>query len=758
MDRSAASEKLHPKSERKQCGSNILVAPPCFHPSGNIASNLSEKHSTHFPIHPGGIIIPLQPTLKRQINEVAHYFSFPSAMGLSLHANVSIHGSLQSSRLAGDGGDLPLPLITAASWNSLFFDFKEHDGVPKFQSAWMDPSRPSGVGVLGRLEFRIDYNIASWYEAWLMATLSRKAPGPGDVDESLEEIHRRSETDSSSSSEFSQSTAPTSLNTSPVQLGLIKISSTLDRLQPSLTPRDGSPRAIRSRSIHLLSQARQYRSHRPAESQWMSKNSLLSVCSNRNPSQDFDLFISPPTSETHSILIETPSRKSVPRIEYQDHEMPSEQTTPPSGTFMDEISSEDSDSFCGVIDKVVKMTRENHSVDLVSNPNTSNHNSESETDEQGKSAMVETVASKETSIELQSAPVSPTKLAVEASPGKTVEKCDKRSSGVNIISDWKKFLSNMSPPSSSNSAIAERDHNGYKHLGNRPRRIPQRLNLCPVNETSDRLPVISPPSSISPPVAPTFKTSKIQESLDAELKKTQKKHRNSEVYTENTGVSDPRSPRAFLNSLPPPAIWSLASRNKKPWALSKMVDNIRSDSVKKRPIYRDDAMRSGLYSANDLLSHNNSFASLDQAGKSPGSSRHPDRKESPLPRPSFPKGTSYSSDSISRLPVVASGSNVGDPGARQEVLVRVFSQCKKGSSESKRLSKMMMDLDSDKAHHGARAPSQWPQKATCFQSLLPLSLSRNSSVSSLQPVIHKAKKVDITNNSTSRLTILKPPA
>ncbi|KAA1107243.1 hypothetical protein PGT21_007605 [Puccinia graminis f. sp. tritici] len=760
MDRISASERLHPTSEKRHSGYSILVVPPCFHPVGNITSSSSEKHSTLFPIHPGGIIIPLQSTLKNQISEVARYFTLPSTLGLSLHANVSIHGSLQSTRPAGSGSDCPLPLISAASWNSLFFGYLGHDDTPKPQTTWMGPSRPSGIGVLVRLEFRIDYHTASWYEAWLMATLCRKVQAPGDLDESVEEIRRQSSmAASSSSSESSQSTAPTSLNPSPVQFGLMKITGTLDAITPSPTPRDGSTRAIRSRSIHLLSQARQYRRNHPNEPQWVSKTILQPVRKNRNSSQDFDLFMTPPSSASNSV-----SENSVPKIEYQEaHVASREERALSSVMSTNETNSEDSDSTHRAIDKKFKISCESSSTDQVYNhPNTSDDYFQSRISEPGKSVMMETGASEGSSIDREGTQASAAELAANQTAPVTPDDkhdIDKRSSGVNIISDWKNFLSNMSPASASTSKVVESDESGSE---NRSRRVPQRLNLEPAVEISNAVPVISPSSNTPSPVGSTFAMNKTPENLHVEQKQTQNRDRNSDVSSEGTSASGSRSPRPFLNSSPSSSIWKLSERGRKPWSLSKIVENIRSDSVNKKASHRGHPLRTGSYSSNDLLAISNSSDSLIKAGKHSSSSLDGMRKYHESPGSSIAQGSSHSSNSKEKLSVTASDSSLDQTAARRAVPMRVANQSNPGpGSESNRTSKVM-ESETEKAHPGTRGSSHWSQStANCFPTFLPLSLNRMSSVSSLssvQPVIHKARKVEIVNNSTSRLTTLKPPA
>ncbi|KAH9446632.1 hypothetical protein Pst134EA_030543 [Puccinia striiformis f. sp. tritici] len=751
MDKSTSSNKPYLRSENKHSGSNILVVPPTLHPSQHIpgTSNASGKNPALFPIHPGGIIIPLQPTLRRQITEIAKHFTFPSTVGISVHANVSIQGAIHSSRTAGNSGGVPLPQISAASWNSLFFGCKEHADIPKCQATWMGPSRPSGLGVSARLEFRIDCDMASWYEPWLMSTFCRKVPRPEVliVDYGVEASRRRSDTVSSSSSRLSGSTALTSSNISPMQSGTTKVASTPEMLRPSPIPRDGSTRPIRSRSIYLLSQAREYeRNHRP-ESPSPGKYNVSPACRNRRKSQELEHFISPLNSGIQASSSKAHKKKSIHRLDWQCHGTDLARCgegIPPCDHMsgIDERSSEDSNSRARSIDEPMEMTCERTPEDRSYNhPNLNDNYFQSEINESRKITVRQTAASEETSMGLERtwANLDTCKDLTEAASWTAIER---QTSDNNMISDWKRFLSNTSPTSTD----ADWDKLASVDRRNRQRRVPQSLDLLPVDISDASSPIISPSPNVSPPISPALENHKAEDCPNIELKRTHKTHRNSTV-------SNPRFLRAFLDSLPPSVTRNVANQTRKPRARVTICESNRFDSVKKRSIYEDDPVQiSGPLSENGLITNSDSLYAVDPSCDEYNSSPESLRDDRLPPRTSIVKRSNYPRDAMRQQ----SGRSLGSPtkaiAPHQETAVRGLLSFNEGNSPSKKSPKMI-GLQDDRVKFGAQGPHDG------CHSFIPVALNRKSSSPSYQSVIHKAMKVEIVNcNSTSsRFTTLRLP-
>jgi len=729
MDWGTTSEKPLSRSQNTHCGYNILVVPPCFHPTGSAHSSgtyhLLTKDPTRFPIHPGGIIIPLQPSLRRQISEVARYFTFPSTEGLSLHADVSVHQSFQSLR-RNNGVDMPLPMISAASWRSLMFGCKEHGAVT--QTPWAGPSRPSGLGVAVQLEFRIDYHTASWYEAWLMSKFCHGAPATGNVDHSVETRRRRSGTDSSHCSRLSQSTAPTSFPASP----LPPVRTPENQLKSSPILPDGSTGPVRSRSIYLLSQKRQYRRFHPTEPRGEHKNTLLPLSRNRKKSQIPDLFTTPPSFETESCSPNSHHKQSIATTAYDHdaHPTSTENITPLHEIPKGRRNSNDSDLMPGVLEKEIKMTCKHDSSDSVCNhPRIRDSYFRFETDDPQQSVKEKTYS---TSEKISMDPDQNNPIISEDTPIYEGQD-DKRDSDLNLISDWKKFLAQMTPPSTGSSRDVGEDYVDHKHMRGRKRPVPQRLNLVLV-ETSESLPVISPGLSLASSTSSSLRICETKRTPYLELETIREEHHSSKTYPEDNTSSSPSASRSFVNTLPPSAIRNLVGRAKIPWTRSKTSESLPSDAMKVRSAFQDDALNklNGSYSANDATSNSKSFSP---------------------PAPTTPDlNSSSDSVSIGNLSHPLLDVHPESPAPRRDrPLVRVSGQPK--TREVKRPSKL---IDPD----AARLPAPWLMKSTHLQSFLPISLNRTASNSSLtsQPVIQKAKRVGIMNNSTSRLTTLKLPA
>ncbi|PLW39577.1 hypothetical protein PCANC_15642 [Puccinia coronata f. sp. avenae] len=682
MEKDAASDRLFSKLDGGYCSHNILVVPPCFHPHEHITgtSDASTTDPARFPIHPGGIIVPLQPSLRRQLSEVARYFTFPSTEGLSLHVDIKVHGSMQSSREAGEYtpqiGDLPLPMVSAASWESLLFGCKEHAVLSKHQAPWMGPCTASALGVVAKLQISINYHRATWYEAWLTSKFYHGVPI-----HSLGVSRRRSETDSLFSSRRSQSTAPTSSNASPVPLAPIRIASTPDELQPLPVSPDESTRAIRSRSIYLLSQTRQYRWYDQPESREDCNSTVLPVCSYRKETQDIGILTTPPSSQSPSISNTSHHESLSPGIDLNktDPESPKEMrplNTVPKG----KKKSEDLDFVPGVIETEVNMASQFNSSDThCVQPEIIESYFQCQIVDPKESRTEERSSSDKNSIDLEKI----SRISTETVWGSMPEK---RSSELELVSDWKKFLAQMSPPSVGISGRTDLNNPGFKLMRNRNRRVPHRLNLLQV-DTSDPLPIVSPTLSIS---SPTGTTHKIQKNLDLELETIREEHRNSHVLAEDaTSSSPPRSPRALMNTLQPSAIRNLADRAKKPWARSRLSENIRSDSVKRKSNVQNDTLSKsrGSFSVNETSSISKCFSFLGQTSRdipSSSDSRPVNGRSSP----------SFDSPSGTTVP------------RRDQMPGRVLGQSKKSGSESKRASKLS-DPDSPQVYRShQRTPNQ----------------------------------------------------
>ncbi|KNZ52092.1 hypothetical protein VP01_36g16 [Puccinia sorghi] len=668
MDGGAISEKPLPRSQNTYCDCNILVVPPCFHPTGRVHSpgtfHLSTKDPTRFPIHPGGIIIPLQPSLRSQISEVAR------------------------PRIISEP--------TAGGW------------------------------VAVQLEFRIDYHTASWYEAWLMSKFCPSAPTTGNLDPSLK-VHRRcSETDSSYCGRLSHSTAPTSIPASP----LPPVRTPENQLKPSPILPDGLTGPVRSRSIYLLSQKRQYRRFHPTEHRGEHKNTLLPLSRNRKKSQDSDLFTTPPSSEPESRSSKPHHQRSIPTISHHDaHPTSTEKITPRDKIPQGRRNSIDADFMPGVLEKEIKMICKHNSRDPVCNhPRIRDSYFPFEVDDPQQSVKDKTYS---TSEKISMDPENDAIISEDTCIYRGTD--DKRSPKLDLVSDWKKFLVQMTPPSVGSSREVGGDYVGNKHMCGRKRPVPQPLNLVPV-ETSEPLPVISPELSLASSTSSSLRIRETKRTPDLELKTIREEPHNSEIYPEDKISISSSSPTSFVNTLPPSVIRNLVGRSKMPWRRSRTNESLRSDSVKIRSTFQDDALNNlnGLYSANDTPRNGKSFSS--PAYTTPDSNSSSD---------SFSIGDL--SHSLLDLPLES-------PAPRRDrPLVRVSGPPK--AREVKRQSKLM-DPDA------ARFPASWHMKCIHLQSFLPISLTRNASISSFtsQTVIQKAKKVGILNNSTSRLTTLTPPA
>ncbi|KAI9600592.1 hypothetical protein H4Q26_000379 [Puccinia striiformis f. sp. tritici PST-130] len=624
MDKSTSSNKPYLRSENKHSGSNILVVPPTLHPSQHIpgTSNASGKNPALFPIHPGGIIIPLQPTLRRQITEIAKHFTFPSTVGISVHANVSIQGAIHSSRTAGVSNFQPYSNSSNSQSSSVAYPFRRFQQLRGTPSSSAAKSMPT-------------FQVSSNMDGPLSAIWPR--PEVLIVDYGVEASRRRSDTVSSSSSRLSGSTALTSSNISPMQSGTTKVASTPEMLRPSPIPRDGSTRPIRSRSIYLLSQAREYeRNHRP-ESPSPGKYNVSPACRNRRKSQELEHFISPLNSGIQASSSKAHKKKSIHRLDWQCHGTDLARCgegIPPCDHMsgIDERSSEDSNSRARSIDEPMEMTCERTPEDRSYNHPNLNDNY--------------FTASEETSMGLERtwANLDTCKDLTEAASWTAIER---QTSDNNMISDWKRFLSNTSPTSTD----ADWDKLASVDRRNRQRRVPQSLDLLPVDISDASSPIISPSPNVSPPISPALENHKAEDCPNIELKRTHKTHRNSTV-------SNPRFLRAFLDSLPPSVTRNVANQTRKPRARVTICESNRFDSVKKRSIYEDDPVQiSGPLSENGLITNSDSLYAVDPSCDEYNSSPESLRDDRLPPRTSIVKRSNYPRDAMRQQ----SGRSLGSP-------------------------------------------------------------------------------------------------
>ncbi|KLO15694.1 hypothetical protein SCHPADRAFT_927057 [Schizopora paradoxa] len=96
------------------------------------------------------VLLPLFPSLSRQLSAVAREFSFPSTSGICLFLRLPEHGVPYSSRLSEESWSI--------LWAHVLFEERPVPG-----------SSTGGLPIAGRLEFDIDLRKARWYDAWITA-------------------------------------------------------------------------------------------------------------------------------------------------------------------------------------------------------------------------------------------------------------------------------------------------------------------------------------------------------------------------------------------------------------------------------------------------------------------------------------------------------------------------------------------------------------------------------------------------------------
>ncbi|KAG0140824.1 hypothetical protein CROQUDRAFT_333454 [Cronartium quercuum f. sp. fusiforme G11] len=293
----------------------ILVVPPPLMRSGSsvlCASSSSATSATATPFS-GSIILPLETTLFLQIKAIARSYSFPSISGISLHLKLSkapvANASLDNSGLSieekthleefvsarSNYNDLSQvsPRITKDSWGILFGKLlaggsREQTASEGSMSTYL--SDLTGFPIVACLKFEIDLFEANWYNAWTCAVYEVKKIGGYPAS-----ISKTTSTDSEPTSDTHSTTysSRSSVMCEDFSRALVCGAATVsvsEKCSPVVTKR-----MIRRRSIHLLKQARQYRTRAPSlsqrsnvsDSRFRHRKESLQMCLNNVTSQIF---------------------------------------------------------------------------------------------------------------------------------------------------------------------------------------------------------------------------------------------------------------------------------------------------------------------------------------------------------------------------------------------------------------------------------------------------------------------------------------
>lgn len=573
-------------------------------------------------MHPGGIIVPLQPSLQLQLHDVCQHFQFPTIDGLSLHTEVSPCRSLYDPRQKNHNASLPM--ITAAAWKSLFFSCGPDAGMFK-PRAWTGPHRPSGLGVAARVEFQINYSQAAWFYEWLATITQQLIPSPCEKERPNDERKWES-SDFSNPSLVSRSTSTDSNNSSSGRASLHSRASLPVRRSASLLqPRDDrASRIIRSRSIYLLAQERQYHSDDLTESQEIP-NMITSNSCNKDH-KDSDSFIPIASLSLHQSsqikMNEVCPDSSIPDVPYDVFaHVPSPSKLMHTGLLNSAVEKSVPNQTCSKLiqENPISSTRQN-SIEPQREQLHFNPSRDSMTSDIAKTVDCENP--EEASFHSGRLISSGKTGDPESDHAKSNEPCFSSSQeitgaisknsaddvlqGAKEVSHWSNLLTGMIPELS--CSIMGWGSDGQNRAQSKWRHVPQRLSLPP-EQSNSSLPVLSPAPNTSSQMNPETQSS-FKKSDDLSLE-------SAAIDQSEVSLAEPASSAEATS----PASSSFVDLMSSPSILN--LSNGSSRSSLKSPRMRDGLFLSGASALKKLVSEGHI------GGKSPHPFSPTDNKAQP---------------------------------------------------------------------------------------------------------------------------------